>query len=114
MRKRIGHNISLGSFLEAIIADRISRVQRFFNVTAFQYIFSLSIMCPHASQKIGLQLQLNRIAVVLGFIYLPAQTAHLSGSAIKVLDMMSHFMGYYISHCKITWRVQFGLQVLIK
>ena len=112
MRERVGHNITLTFALQAIIAHRAGRRQRFFDIANVQQPSLLSVVRPHAGQKISLQFEPNRKLIGFGFAHSALRAIHLIHRAEQVLDMMTNFVRDYVGCGKITRRAESGLQLL--
>lgn len=55
MRETLGDNVTLGAFLQGIVADLRRRIQAFFQVALLENLSLLvGVACPYAGETIGL------------------------------------------------------------
>ena len=67
MREGVGHDIATGLFLQPVVADGKSGVERRFNVSCLQVMkLFLRVVGPDAGQEIGLQFKTNRRPILIG------------------------------------------------
>jgi len=107
MSEGIGHDISLGLLLEAIIADGRGRPQARLDVAFLEDMPQpLSMVGPNPSEEIGLQLQSNRQPLGLGLAHPLLARMNLVTDPLQVLDVMTDFVSEYVSLREFSRRVE--------
>src|SRR5262245_11628385 len=91
MRERIGYDVAARSLLQLIVADLIRRVQRRFDVASVKEMKTLlPVMRPDAGEKVGLQLEAHRHAIVLRLGRVQARFIDALGITEESLHVMAY------------------------
>ena len=103
MGKRVRHGISLGTFLEIIVADFLRGVESLLYIAVLKRAKHLIVMMsPYAGIIIGLKLKSHTNLVGLRLAESRHTLVGIGESAEQILHMVAHLMGYDIGIGKVS------------
>jgi hypothetical protein len=94
----VGHHVTLGTSLQAIISDGCSRLKGSLDITRFDELpLCLGAVGPDAGKAIRLQLHSDLQGIRLSLVHSALRFLHLGEYPKLVLNMVANLVGDHIS-----------------
>ena len=93
MGEGIRHDIALGLFLDAVVADGARRIERLLDVAGLDDVLALlGMIGPDAGEAIGLQLHAHLERIGLALVHALPRRLDLIGDAEQLLHVVADLM----------------------
>ena len=115
MGESFGDDVSLGAFLQRVVADLRRGIQPFLDIAFFEnFVFTIGEARPNAGEAIGLQLNTDGQRIGVPFARAALTRLHFLHDAQQILHVVADFVSDHIGLCEVAGRLKALAQLAVK